>query len=163
MKAHWQYLKYVLRHKWFVLQAGLDLKVPILSLILHDWTKFLPVEWGPYVQWFYGGWRQDHYSGESDAPIDLKIAYDMAWNHHMHRNSHHWQAWLMYFDDGDTKCLPMPDKHRREMLADWRGAGRAVWKTDTKAWYLANRDKMKLHPETRQWIEDQLLIPEQEL
>jgi hypothetical protein len=50
----------------------------------------------------------------------------------------------------------MPDKYRREMLADWRGAGRALGKPDTQAWYAANRDKMKLHPETRAWIEQQL-------
>jgi hypothetical protein len=54
-------------------------------------------------------------------------------------------------------CDPMPDKYRREMLADWRGAGRAINGVDnTRQWYDQNRDKMKLHLETRAWIESQL-------
>ncbi|MEW6726891.1 MAG: DUF5662 family protein [Bacillota bacterium] len=52
--------------------------------------------------------------------------------------------------------LPMPDRYRKEMLADWHGAGKAQGKPDTKAWYLANKDKMLLHPETRDWVEAQL-------
>lgn len=57
------------------------------------------------------------------------------------------------------KALPMPDRYRREMLADWRGAGRAYGNSDTAAWYLKNKNNIILHPETRQWIEDQLNIP----
>ena len=50
----------------------------------------------------------------------------------------------------------MPDKYRREMLADWMGAGRALGKPNTLEWYTANQGKITLHPETRQWIEEQL-------
>lgn len=53
MKRHFAYLKYVLRHKYFVFREGLKLGVPILSLILHDWDKFLPDEWFPYARTFY--------------------------------------------------------------------------------------------------------------
>lgn len=53
--------------------------------------------------------------------------------------------------------LPMPDVHRREMLADWRGASKAFdGKDDTVKWYAGNKDKMHLHPSTRKWIEAQL-------
>jgi hypothetical protein len=55
---------------------------------------------------------------------------------------------------------PMPDIYRRELLADWRGAGRAINGVDkTIDWYMSNRQKMILHPETRAWIEAQLNIP----
>lgn len=54
--------------------------------------------------------------------------------------------------------LPMPNRYRREMLADWRGAGKALGKPDTKAWYMAHQDDIILHPDTRQWIEQQLGI-----
>lgn len=57
-----------------------------------------------------------------------------------------------------VKVLPMPDQFRKEMLADWRGAGRAQRTPDTTAWYVANKDKMILHPETRAWVEFQLGI-----
>jgi hypothetical protein len=56
-------------------------------------------------------------------------------------------------------AIPMPDTYRKEMLADWRGAGKAInGKDDTKSWYLKNKDNMILHPDTREWIEDQLEI-----
>ncbi len=54
------------------------------------------------------------------------------------------------------KILPMPLKYCKEMLADWRGAGKAQGKPDTKAWYEANRNKMQLHHETRKWVEKAL-------
>jgi hypothetical protein len=51
----------------------------------------------------------------------------------------------------------MPDRYRREMLADWRGAGRAITGQDnTRAWYLKNRENIWLHPTTRTWVEHQL-------
>lgn len=153
MKKRFQYLRYLLRHKYFVLREGIKLGVPLWRLILHDWTKFLPKEWTPYCDWFYGGWRQNHYSGESHAPAPLKDAYDAAWCHHMHKNDHHWQFWLMTFDDGNSKALPMSNVACLEMLADWKGAGLALGKPDTAAWYAENKSKMMLHPRTRLRIE----------
>ena len=32
--AHWRYLRYVLRHKWLVLLAGLRFRVPLWQLVL---------------------------------------------------------------------------------------------------------------------------------
>ena len=184
MTRHWKYLIYVLRHKWFVLQAGRKLGVPLLTLLLHDWDKFLPDEWLPYACTFY--------APNGSSQYKESVGFARAWMLHQHRNRHHWQYWLsadgvplkrtnvLVWDRGEAQQFvarcpgfvswadpivvareqiaadPMPDRDRREMLADWRGAGRAVGKPDTKAWYLANRDKMILHPETRMWIEQQL-------
>ena len=53
--------------------------------------------------------------------------------------------------------MPMSSEARREMIADWRGAGQAQGQPDTQRWYLANKDKMQLHPETREWIEKCIL------
>lgn len=123
MKRHWKYLKYVLRHKWYVLVEGRKLHVPIWQLILHDWSKFLPSEWFPYARTFYTQDGKNHYQpGES---------FLVAWNHHEKRHKHHWQYWVLVMDSGDMVPLPIPDRHRREMLADWRGAGRALGKSDT--------------------------------
>ena len=47
MKAHLRYLGYVLRHKWFVLVAGLKVGAPLWRLLIHDWSKFTAAEWGP--------------------------------------------------------------------------------------------------------------------
>ena len=53
-------------------------------------------------------------------------------------------------------ALPMPDRYRREMLADWLGAGRAYGNPDTAGWYQDHKDGILLHPETRAWVEREL-------
>lgn len=42
------------------------------------------------------------------------------------------------------------------MIADWKGAGRALGFPDTLAWYIKNRDKMMLAPTTRDWVDYEL-------
>ncbi len=135
----------MLRHKWFVLVAGLSLGVPLIVLIFHDWDKFLPDEWFPYARCFYKT------NGEKQYVESVEFA--RAWMLHQHRNKHHWQYWLnagvtplqqtniLVWDRGTASIIigshvyngdgmisfrvPMPDLWRREMLADWIGAGRA--------------------------------------
>lgn len=154
---HWRYLSYVVRHKWYVFVEACRLGIPILGII-HDMSKFLPDEWFPYVDFFYG--KQARKVRDETGyykPTDTgHAAFDFAWMLHQKRNKHHWQWWLLPEDNGGTKVLPMPDKYCREMLADWRGAGRAQGKPDTLAWYIKNKDKMRMHPDTRTWIESQL-------
>jgi len=57
-----------------------------------------------------------------------------------------------------NKCQPlaMPDKYIREMLADWRGAGRAYGNPDTMQWYIKNRHNQIMHEQTRAIIEQWL-------
>ena len=71
---------------------------------------------------------------------------------------HHWKFFLLVMDESDDYVMEMPDKYRREMLADWRGAGIATNGPDIKAWYIAHSDRIQLHPNTRKWIEGQLNI-----
>jgi len=161
---YWKYLKSQLRHKWFVFVECCKLGIPWLGII-HDWSKFTPSEIVGYARYFYGGyqplaaipgdWRFRVLSKE-----DVARQFDVAWLHHQHRNKHHWQRWLLTLDsarsDGKLIALPMPDRYRREMLADWYGAGRAYGNPDTPSWYLNNREQMILHEETQDWIEKQL-------
>ena len=159
---HWRYLGYVVRHKWYVFLAACRISVPWLGII-HDWSKFLPDEWVPYTEHFYGRhkrqWRDN--TGYYKPTDTGDPAFDFAWVLHQKRNKHHWQWWLLPEDDGGTKVLPMPDKYRREMVADWRGAGLAQGHgDDVQPWYLKNRHKMQLHPDTRAWVEAELGIGE---
>lgn len=107
MRPHLRYLRYVLRHKWFVLLAGLRVRAPLWRLLIHDWTKFLPCEWTPYVRKFYGAppalnpcyfspqWRQ----AEAEAwKARMEQGFDRAWLHHQRANPHHWQYWLLMPD-----------------------------------------------------------------
>lgn len=165
MKIHWQYLKYLVRHKWFVLVAGLKTGAPLWRLLVHDWSKFLPSEWLPYAQFFY--WPQGRKDQESNeafqkysicelAPHGHFVGdrFNTAWLLHQNRNPHHWQFWLLTTDSGETAPRPMPDHFVREMVADWMGAGRAITgRWEVQEWYEKNRGKMSLHPETRAAVE----------
>lgn len=149
-RPHFHYLRTVLRHKAFVLIAGMKCGVPLWRLLVHDLSKFSRAEWGPYVRRFEGG-RGGAMNHEAD-PDEWKV----AWNHHWHRNPHHWEHWLRftYFEGPDTKVFPaalrMPETYVREMVADWMGAGRAYTGTwDAREWYEKNRERILLHDDSR--------------
>jgi hypothetical protein len=145
MKRNFSYLLYIIKHKWFVLQAGLGIGVPIIRLLIHDWSKFLPSEWTPYAHTFYDSDGNGQYEPHKD--------FDRAWNHHQKRNKHHWQYWVINRDDGTVKCIPMPEKYMREMISDWMGAGRTITgRWEVIEWYDKNYDKIKLHPDTRKKV-----------
>lgn len=202
MGRHWQYLKYVVRHKWFVFVAGCRLGIPCLAL-LHDNSKFLPDEWRWYARHFYteSGEKRTKLNSDGfyrDVPDDTK--FDRAWLKHIKRNKHHPQHWItvrsakcrcmevsprvqyqyglidrndvLFEDDGSARCMTcltriprsacrytvdeMPLRYRKEMLADWIGAGAAQGTPDTLGWYAARGRHHEFGPETRAWIEAQL-------
>ena len=145
MKKHFKYLSYVLRHKWFVFLECYKMGIPWLGLI-HDWSKFRPGEWIPYVNYFYGDKSKNIKSGRDETG---DRAFDFAWLLHQKRNKHHWQWWLLPEDEGGEKIFDIPDKYFKEMLADWKGAGRAQGIPDVRAWYCKNKDKMRVSDITR--------------
>ena len=59
-------------------------------------------------------------------------------------------------ETGEIFCVPMPDKCRREMLADWRGVGKSLGKPEVVIWYTSMRHRIQLHPDTRAWVESQI-------
>lgn len=152
--SHLRYLRYVLRHKYYVLASGLAMARMLnswtLSLhllvrcVVHDWSKFLPSEWFAYVNYFY-----------EPPQLNTKHDFNVAWLHHQRRNLHHHQYWLLKEDSGETLvALPMPQVYLLEMLADWRGAGLASrGKDDIRSWYETNKHTMILHPDTRAQLE----------
>lgn len=143
---HLKYFWYILRHKWYVFVECCRLGIPWQG-VTHDLSKLRLSEWMPYARYFYGKWTKQGVEKE----------FDIAWLHHQKRNKHHWQYWVLLEDSGGMTPMDMPLKYRKEMLADWRGAGRAITgKNETKQWYLHSKDNMMLHPETRAWIEANL-------
>jgi hypothetical protein len=156
VKRHLKYASYVIRHKWFVFVECVKLGIPLRGLV-HDLSKFWPSEWFPYVEYFHGSHREDSERGQ-----EVQMMFDLAWMAHQHRNPHHWQWWVLKEDSGAVKVFEMPMGPRKEMLADWMGAGKAQGKKDQPrecaSWYRANRDKMILGAETRLWIEMRLGI-----
>jgi len=70
MKAHLAYLKTVLRHKYYVYQACRLLGVPWWIAVVHDWRKFFPRQWFPYVKIFHNP------DGSKRTVRDRSGAYD---------------------------------------------------------------------------------------
>lgn len=159
MKRHLAYLKYVLNHKRHVYHACRITRAPWWRSVIHDWSKFLPCEWFPYVEKFYGNKvdasePDDFRYWTARGPVDAN--FNHAWNHHQKSNKHHWQYWLLTNDSDtpQTRPLAMPDRYVREMVADWVGAGIAITgRMEVGAWYASNKSKIILFEQTRDQVE----------
>ena len=154
MKRYWIYLLYVLRHKRFVYQEGRKLHLSRLRLLLHDWDKFLPGMFISYAKTFYNP------QGEKCYQPHEKFMY--YWLKHIHRNKHHWQHWVLQKDDGGIYVEDSASvADVLEMLADWRGAGRAQAEgLDTKDFYLSRYASILLSDTARELVDHELGIDE---
>lgn len=167
MKRYWSYLKYVIRHKWFV---GIECfnKGLYWRGIIHDMSKFLPSEFVPYAKNFYNkdGSKKEvrdnigYYKPTSTGDE----SFDFAWLLHQKRNKHHWQFWVLPKDEGGVVTLRMPINYLIEMVCDWVGAGKAQGFVspiedkyyETRKWYDKNKNKMQLHEKTREQVQDMI-------
>ena len=118
-RRHIACLKYTLLHKWYVLLACRKLNISFWQGLMHDLSKFLPSEWFAYAECFHGEDSSRRYL-ETEA-------FNVAWNSHQKRNKHHHQYWTLIKDESDIISLEMPEKYAREMVADWVGAGKAIY------------------------------------
>lgn len=157
MNAHIAYLRYVLRHKWWVLVASRRTGCSFVRAAIHDWSKFLPREWFAYVHSFYnsdGTPRKVRDSTGAYDPSKISREFDYAWLSHIRLNAHHWQHWVLINDEDGTYALPIPEKYLREMLADWIGAAMAQGRgSNPRIWYEKNGPKMILAATTRAQLE----------
>ena len=145
-----KYLWLTIKHKWFVFLAGFKITCPFWRLITHDLSKFLPSELPHYGNQFFG---------KANQPLN----FITCWVRHQNRNDHHWEYWIPR--TGHNKCvppykdnepIPMPLPAVCEMVADWIGASRAYegkWPDENWPWYRDNIDKIRLHPDTRRYVQ----------
>ncbi len=167
MKQYIQYMKYVLRHKWYVMNECFRNRL-YWQGIIHDLSKFLPSEFVPYAEYFHNkdgsskvvrgatGYYQAAETGDPE--------FTVAWLFHQNRNPHHWQFWILALDDGGILSVPMPEKYAKEMVCDWVGAGKAQGHfsppddpyNTTVSWYAKNKNKMVLHKDTREYVENMI-------
>lgn len=139
----------ITRHKFFVMVACFRCGL-IWQGLLHDMSKYSPVEFFASAKYFQG----------NGSPIDKEKnehGYSVAWQHHKGKNPHHWHYWTD-FEDGKLIVLKMPPRFVIEMVCDWVGAGKAYnkgnWNLDTlKQWYAKNRDIYYLHTSTKAYID----------
>ena len=146
-KKFWGHLRTVRTHRKWVRHYCVALDMPIRG-ILHDLSKYSPVEFWEGVKYWQG----------NRSPIDAckEInGYSMAWFHHRGRNKHHYEYWCDNFDRGCTANL-MPKKYFMELVADYLGAGRAYMGenfTFTKEYeWWQNKRKNPLKMDERQLV-----------
>jgi hypothetical protein len=97
VRRYLAYLTYVLRHKWYVFQAGWKLGIPVLAA-LHDNSKFLPDEFLPYARFFHnldGTKRTDQPGSALHEESQASKDFAWAWLRHIQRNKHHPQYWVI--------------------------------------------------------------------
>lgn len=127
---------------------NLDPMMVMVQLNTHDASKESPEEYAPYDTHFYG-------DAELKETVGSEESFELAFLHHLHQNPHHWQHWIILFDDGKNSgfsgphidgtsamvhAFDMPDNYILEMIADW-------W---SFSWSNAIREKEQNKP----WFDD---------
>ena len=127
---------------------GLERDVDVWEVIKrHDESKYTPEEYDAYDDYFYG---KNH-----TGVVDKEFKH--AWLHHIHKNDHHWQHYVLINDEPNEGivALDMPYYYIIEMICDWWSFS---WKTGNLSeifkWYLVHKDHMKLSDKTRNAVED---------
>ena len=113
----------------------------------HDRSKDGRAEYDAYDKYFYGGQRTK----------EIEEEFNRAWLHHIHRNPHHWQYWVLINDEAKEGiiALRMPYRYVIEMICDWWAFS---WSKDNLYeifdWYENHKGHMMLHEDTRDLVEE---------
>ena len=114
----------------------------------HDDSKYSDAEYHAYNDYFYG----------KERTPEIKLNFNIAWNHHQKCNPHHWQYWILITDSGKIIPLPMPFKYIVEMLCDWHSFSRTDPQSTAYNWYTENSRNMMLHSDSIKIIEKLIVL-----
>ena len=120
------HLKTVCKHKYWVCKLCWKFGL-YWQGIVHDLSKFNPVEFIPSVK-YYSGVRSPIEAEKEDK------GYSMAWLHHKSVNKHHFWFWVDYDNGQVQNPVKIPAKYVFEMLADTIAAGIVYNKNAGKEW-----------------------------
>lgn len=147
-----KHLNLVNIHRWYVFIYSLKAGIPIRG-ILHDLSKYSPVEFFESVKYYDG-----HKSPTHLAKMDK--GYSCAWLHHKGRNKHHLEYWEdITSKDGHHYGAFMPYKYLVESVCDRISAGKVynnVWSQDQPYNYWKNIERdnpIKKHPGTVEFLD----------
>lgn len=151
LKNFFGHLKTVIKHRWFVFLHCYYAGIPLQGLI-HDLSKFSPVEFFEGVKYYQGDKSPINACKEANG-------YSMAWFHHKGRNKHHFEYWIDYMDDGG-KSIQMPYKYALELICDFLGAGKAyngknfTYRNELDWWLtrLTSKPNMLINEQTKLFI-----------
>ena len=141
VKNFFRHLHVVNTHRFKVFCLTCKVGIPLQGL-LHDLSKYSPVEFWEGVKYFQGEY----------SPINnckRENGYSKAWLHHKGRNKHHYEYWYDYATPIEAPIIPF--KFFLELVCDSLAAGMTYQgKNWTKEYQLSywNRvkGKAKLHP-----------------
>lgn len=156
----WNHLKTINHHKMLVMRSCFKIGLYRQGL-LHDLSKYSPVEFIPGVRYYQGGRRSPNNAEREENGVSL------AWLHHKGRNKHHLEYWIDYGTGTTSQCpmvgCKMPVKYVLEMFCD-RVAASKNYNRDTYTdkdpyeYYQKSRDHYLIHPESRELLERLLLM-----
>ena len=115
----------------------------------HDQSKYSELEFDSYRQRF----------NPTTAETPNEEWFRFGWLHHLHKNPHHWQYWVLIGDTSNnpTTALKMPVQYLIELLCDW-SAMSLFQNNDIIFWYNQHKQHIIMHEETRQMLERMLVI-----
>lgn len=121
--------------------------------IMHDWSKYSPVEFIPGCRYFQGNMSPNNAERKDRG-------YSSAWLHHKGRNKHHMEYWIDYSvnkEDGIVG-MKMPVQYVVEMFIDRVSAAKNYQKdtyTDRSAleYYENGKNVHIIHPQSRKLLE----------
>lgn len=167
MMKYIKYFFYILEHKWNVFKCCWKRGL-YLHAFTHDLSKFLPDEFFPYANWFYGKYgkklkdidmviyNMNFPSLQKKLHYDIhkknKLAFEKAWSKHYHRNKHHWNYWYRTFKWKSDNYYITDKKYILQMICDWEAMGLKFGDT-AKEYYQKNKEKINLHPDSRKILE----------
>lgn len=138
----------ITHHRHLVIAHCFRAGIPLRGL-LHDLSKYAPVEFVPGAKYWRGNCSPN--VGEREA-----TGVSRAWLHHKGRNKHHFEYWTDYVPAAHGMAgVPMPDKCIIEMFCDRVAASKTYLGADyTDAAPLEYYERMKchylIHPQTAQ-------------
>lgn len=158
MSSFFGHLNTINKHKYEVFKNCVRCGL-IRQGILHDLSKYSPVEFFTGVK-YYAGF-------ESPNSVERrKTGKSKAWLHHKGRNKHHFEYWIDYAVNSDTpkmEGMKMPYAYVAEMFCD-RVAASKVYKgkdyddSCPYVYYLRVKNFDMIHPETKEELESLLIL-----
>lgn len=165
MSKFFKHMKTVTKHRHEVMRLCFKCGLYKQGL-MHDMSKFLPVEFKPQIKYWTG----------KRSPIDEEIedkGYSEAWLHHKGHNKHHYEYWLDPVHMKEPCRMPM--RYLAEMFCDRVAACKIYQKdkytTKSPLAYMLSRPQEKelMHPDTygmlyqlfhllQEWGEDRVCV-----
>ena len=135
LKKFFGHLHTINKHRFIVFKLSIRAGIPLQGLV-HDLSKYSPVEFFEGVKYFQGDY----------SPIRncKKVNdYSKAWLHHKGRNKHHYEYW--YDENLDDPTILMPYKFFAEMVCDTLSAAitynKDTFNNNTELEYYMNKRK----------------------